>query len=292
MIFRTRVRFPPPPPRARRARDLPGPFAFAAGVPGALRKGRLHLPQAPTVTTLPGPVKPDPVLSARIAEVRARIEAAERRSGRAPGGVTLIAVVKTQPPAVVAAAVESGLKHLGENRVQEAELHQAEVARTAATWHMIGHLQRNKVNKALERFDLVHGVDDVDLGSAIARRARETGRMMPVLVEVNVSGEASKFGVTPEALPGLLEQVAALDGLDLRGLMTVGAPVERPEDARGGFAMLRTLRDAAERRLGRPLPELSMGMSGDYEIAIEEGATRVRVGTALFGARPPQGVNA
>jgi len=110
-----------------------------------------------------------------------------------------------------------------------------------------------------------------------------------VLVEVNVSGERSKFGVEPKTLPGLLEQLAQLEGLDLRGLMTVGAPVARPEDARGGFALLRSLREDGERRLGRPLPELSMGMSGDFEVAIEEGATMVRIGSALFGDRPVRG---
>jgi pyridoxal phosphate enzyme (YggS family) len=230
-------------------------------------------------------VKTDPAFETRIADVRARIEAAGRRAGRAPGGVTLVAVVKTQPSAVVAAAVASGLTHLGENRVQEAEAHQADVPRSAATWHMIGHLQRNKVGKAVERFDLVHGVDDVALGEAIARRAREAGRVVPVLVEVNVSGEASKFGADPESLPELLGRLAGLEGIELRGLMTVGAPVARPEDARGGFARLRGLREDGERRIGRPLPELSMGMSGDYEVAIEEGATLVRVGTALFGER-------
>ena len=237
------------------------------------------------VTTLPGPVNADPALPARIAEVRGRIAAAERRSGRAPGGVTLVAVVKTLPGDVVAGAVAQGLTHLGENRVQEAEGHQRSAPRTGATWHMIGHLQRNKVNRALELFDVVHGVDDAGLGIAIAARAKAAGRAMPVLVEVNTSGEASKFGVTPDRLPALLEALAGLDGLAVRGLMTVGAPVGRAEDARGGFARLRALRDDGERRLGRPLPELSMGMSGDYEVAIEEGATLVRVGTALFGAR-------
>ena len=231
----------------------------------------------------------DPAFQSRIAEVRGRIEAAERRSGRPSGGVTLIAVVKTQPPGVVAAAVELGLSDLGENRVQEAEFHQREVPRASARWHMIGHLQRNKVNRALERFDQVHGVDDAGLGSAIARRAHEAGRVMPVLVEVNVSGEESKFGVPPGALGELLERLASLEGLELRGLMTVGAPVARAEDARGGFARLRALREDGERRLGRPLPELSMGMSGDFEVAIEEGATLVRVGTALFGERLTQG---
>jgi pyridoxal phosphate enzyme (YggS family) len=226
-------------------------------------------------------------LSERFALVRGRIADAERRSGRAPGSVTLIGVVKTLPPETVAAAVQAGLRDLGENKVQEAELHQRTVPRAAARWHMIGHLQGNKAGKAVERFDLVHGVDDVALAGALARRARGAGRTMPVLVEVNVSGEDSKFGVAPAGLPELLERIAALEGLELRGLMTVGAPVARPEDARAGFASLRSLRDEGERRLGAKLPELSMGMSGDYEVAVEEGATLVRVGTALFGERRP-----
>ena len=224
-------------------------------------------------------------LSERFALVRGRIADAERRSGRAPGSATLVGVVKTLPPETVAAAVQAGLSDLGENRVQEAELHQRTVARTAARWHMIGHLQGNKAGKAVECFDLVHGVDDAGLAETLARRARGAGRAMPVLVEVNVSGAGSKFGVAPAALPELLERIAALEGIELRGLMTVGAPVARPEDARPGFAMLRELREQGERRLGRPLPELSMGMSGDYEVAVEEGATLVRVGTALFGER-------
>jgi pyridoxal phosphate enzyme (YggS family) len=227
-------------------------------------------------------------LQDRLELVRARIAAAERRSGRTPGGVTLIGVVKTQPSEAIAAAVELGLRDLGENRVQEAELHQQRIARTAARWHMIGHLQRNKAGKALPLFDLVHGVDDAELGEALAQRARAAGRRVPVLVEVNVSGEGSKFGVAPDDLPALLERLAALDGIELRGLMTVGAPVGTPADARGGFAHLRGLRDDGERRLGRPLPELSMGMSGDYEVAVEEGATLVRVGTAIFGERSPK----
>ncbi len=219
------------------------------------------------------------------------MELAARRSGRPPESVRLIGVVKTLPSETIAAAVRLGLLDLGENRVQEADEHQRSVSRTAATWHMIGHLQRNKVNRALELFDCVHGVDDAALGEAIARRALSdgralsAGRALPVLVEVNVSGEASKFGVAPEALPVLLERLAALDGIELRGLMTVGAPVATSADARGGFARLRALRDDGERRLGRPLPELSMGMSGDFEVAIEEGATMVRVGSAIFGAR-------
>jgi pyridoxal phosphate enzyme (YggS family) len=184
---------------------------------------------------------------------------------------------------------DSGLTDLGENRVQEAESHQRTVARDAARWHMIGHLQRNKAGKALELFDVVHGVDGAELAVALDRRALEAGRRLAVLIEVNVSGEASKFGIAPEGAAALAEVVAPLANLQLRGLMTVGAPVARPEDARSGFTRLRELRDETARRLGQPLPELSMGMSGDYEIAVEEGATLVRVGTALFGARDGHG---
>jgi hypothetical protein len=223
-----------------------------------------------------------------LAEVRQRIADAERRSGRPAGSVTLVGVVKTLPAATIAQAVALGLADLGENRVQEAQEHQHEVGRAAARWHMIGHLQGNKAGKALALFDMVHGVDDAALAGSISKRARGLGRCMPVLIEVNVSGEASKFGVTPQALPALLDSLSQLEaqgGLELRGLMTVGAPVDVAEQARAGFARLRDLRDDAQQRIGHPLPDLSMGMSGDYEVAAEEGATLVRVGSALFGAR-------
>jgi pyridoxal phosphate enzyme (YggS family) len=228
-------------------------------------------------------------LASDLAAVRDRIASAERRSGRPAGSVTLIGVVKTVPAGTIAAALALGLTDLGENRVQEAEGHQRAIGRGAARWHMVGHLQRNKVGRALELFDVVHGVDDAELAAVLDRRAGAAGRRVPVLIEVNVSGEASKFGVAPAGLAELAERVAAHAGLDLVGLMTVGAPVARPEGARAGFARLRELRDSLAPRLGRPLPELSMGMSGDYEVAVEEGATMVRVGTALFGARAMQG---
>ena len=230
-------------------------------------------------------------LASNLAAVRDRISAAERRSGRPAGSVTLIGVVKTLTAETVAAAVALGLRDLGENKVQEAEGHQRQLdlGRSAARWHMIGHLQRNKAGKALELFDLVHGVDDAELARTLARRATAAGRVLPVLIEVNVSGEASKFGVAPEGVAELAEQVKSLAGLQLLGLMTVGAPVEQLEEARPGFARLRVLRDGLVPRLGQPLPELSMGMSGDFEVAIEEGATMVRVGTALFGARNAHG---
>ncbi len=201
----------------------------------------------------------------------------------------MIGVVKTLPAETIAAAVALGLADLGENKVQEAEGHQRAVARDAARWHMIGHLQRNKAARALELFDLVHGVDDLELAGALDRRAQSWDRRLAILIEVNVSGEASKFGAGPDNVAELAERVEALAGLELQGLMTVGAPVARPEQARSGFARLRELREQVAQRLGRPLPELSMGMSGDYEVAVEEGATMVRVGTALFGARSAQG---
>ncbi len=225
------------------------------------------------------------LLEDRLAEVRGRITEAERRSGRPAGSTTLVGVVKTLPAEVIAEAVELGLRDLGENRVQEAELHQRVVPRSAARWHMIGHLQRNKAGKVLEMFDLVHGVDTLELGATLSRRAVDAGARVRVLAEANVSGETSKFGAAPEAVPALLEGLCALPGIELVGLMTVGAPVEDAEHARAGFARLRELRDRAETRLGRRLPELSMGMSGDFVVAVEEGATLVRVGTALFGAR-------
>jgi pyridoxal phosphate enzyme (YggS family) len=192
---------------------------------------------------------------------------------------------KQVPPDTVREAVALGLRDLGENRVQEASSKIAAVGRDAARWHLIGHLQRNKAAKAVELFDLVHSVDDVELATELSRRSASAGRVLPVLVEVNVSGESSKFGVAPDALDRLLDAIRPLAGVRLEGLMTVGRPVERAEDARADFVRLRDLRDRGARVTGLPLPELSMGMSGDYEVAIEEGATLVRVGTALFGTR-------
>jgi pyridoxal phosphate enzyme (YggS family) len=225
----------------------------------------------------------------RLDEVRGRIARAAGRAGRDPGSVVLVGVVKTVPVERIHAAVALGLRDLGESRVQEAEGHVGAVGRDAARWHMIGHLQRNKAGRAVELFDRVHGVDSAELAEALSRRAVAAGRRLPVLVEVNVSGEATKFGVAPEAVVGLLERVAGLPGLALDGLMTVGAPAGDAEAARSGFARLRALRDAGERALGLGLPELSMGMSGDFEVAVEEGATLVRVGTALFGERSGPG---
>jgi pyridoxal phosphate enzyme (YggS family) len=225
-------------------------------------------------------------LASAIDAVRERIAAAARRSGRDSAAITLIGAVKTVPPERIRVAVEAGLTDLGENRIQEAELAIDAVGRRMARWHMIGHLQRNKASRAVERFDRIHGVDDEELARALSRRAESLELRLPVLIQVNISNEGSKFGVTPEAASRLVERVATLKGLALDGLMSIGAPVVRPEDARAAFTRTREVRDRVERETGVVLRELSMGMSDDFEIAIEEGSTMVRVGTALFGARP------
>ncbi len=273
---------PPPRPEGR-----PGGAGGCGIAPGEAPEARFfRLQRGVRVTTLPRSVIPDRAsLRGRLEEIRGRIARATARSGREPGAVTLVAVTKTVPPEAIAAALELGIADLGENRVQEAEGKIAVLGRQAARWHLIGHLQRNKAARAVELFDRVHGVDSLELAEALSRRARSAGLRLPVMIEVNVSGEASKFGVAPGSLLELTEKVAGLEGLSLDGLMTVGAPVERPADARGDFERLRALRDATAARIGRPLPHLSMGMSGDFEVAIEAGSTMVRVGTAIFGPR-------
>ncbi len=225
-------------------------------------------------------------LRPRLALVLARIAEAARRSGREPASVTLIGAAKTVEPARVREAVEAGLTDIGENRVQEAETVFAEIGRRAR-WHMIGHLQRNKAGRAAGIFDRVHGLDRLETAATLADRAHREGRRIAALIEVNVSGEPSKHGVAPGEAAALAAEVAALEGLALDGIMSIGSPRENPEEARREFAATRELRDAIERGTGLSLPHLSMGMSGDYEVAVEEGATMVRVGSALFGARRP-----
>ena len=245
------------------------------------------MPRDAAGTNLAGSVNAGrPSIATSLGDIRARIAAAARRSGRDPAAITLIGVVKTVAPEHVREAVAAGLTDLGENRVQEAAEAVAELGRESARWHMIGHLQRNKAGRALELFDRVHVIDDAGLAEALSRRAQAGGRVLPVLVQVNVSEEATKFGVAPQELTGLVAQVARLPGLALDGIMSIGPPVTRAEDARPFFVRTRELRDAAERETGARLPHLSMGMSGDFEVAVEEGSTMVRIGTALFGARP------
>ncbi len=228
----------------------------------------------------------------RLAAVRSRIAAAAARAGRAPGEVALVGVSKRQPPEAVAAAALGGLTRFGENFVQEArdKIPKVQALLEGRTeplcWHFVGRLQRNKAGQAVELFDWVESLDRASLADALDRRAAGSGRELTALIQVNLSGEPQKGGASPEELPALLEHCRGLAHLRVRGLMTVPALGEDPEAARPTFARLRELRDAQEEP--ETLPELSMGMSADFEVAIEEGATLVRVGTALFGPRAPR----
>jgi pyridoxal phosphate enzyme (YggS family) len=219
-----------------------------------------------------------------LREVQARIAAACSRVGRDPATVTLVAVSKTVPAPALREVLEAGQLVFGENRVQEALAKMEEVG-PPARWHLVGHLQRNKARQAVGRFELLHGVDDLELAREIDRRAQAAGLRQAILLQVNLAGESSKSGVGEAALFELLDGVAALAHVELRGLMALPPPVERAEDSRHWFARLRELGEMAAGRLGQPLPELSMGMTDDFEIAVEEGATLVRVGRALFGER-------
>ena len=224
-------------------------------------------------------------LAERLARIRARMERATERSGREPGSVRLLAITKGFPAAVVRQALEHGLNELGENRVQEAEGKIRELGQ-GPRWHLVGHLQSNKARKAVELFAEIHSVDSVGLAEELARRAAAVGRSPLCYVEVNTSGEASKHGIPPEGALDLLRRVRALEPLRLEGLMTIGPLHGGPDGARASFRGLARLRDEA--RDGGLLGEkagLSIGMSDDFEIAIEEGATIVRIGSALFGER-------
>ena len=211
--------------------------------------------------------------------VRERIERAAERTGRRAQDVLLIGVSKTVPAERIRLGVEAGLTALGENRVQEAR-EKIKILGRPVPWHLIGHLQTNKVRDGLELFDLIHSLDRLELAREIDRRAGDPGRIVDTLLEVNLAAEPSKSGFPPDAVGPALEAIGGLPHLRVRGLMAIPPIVERAEDARPWFQALRGL---AERH---GLRELSMGMSADFEVAIEEGATMVRVGTAIFGARP------
>ncbi len=224
-------------------------------------------------------------ISERLHEVRRRLAAAAEHGGRDLAEVTLVAVGKTQPAEAVAAAVRAGVHDLGENRVQEAAAKRPHVP--PARWHLIGPLQGNKARLALETFDVVHTLDRPELVERLERLLAEgwPARRLDVLLEVNVGRENHKAGVLPEGAPALARLAAACPHLRLVGLMAIPPFTEDPEDSRPHFRALAGLREQLQDRLGTALPELSMGMSGDVEIAVEEGATLVRVGTAIFGAR-------
>lgn len=224
-------------------------------------------------------------LAANLETIKQRIRAAGARAGRDPATVTLLTVTKTQPPETVQAAVAAGQLLFGENKVQEAK---AKIPQCPgkARWHFIGHLQSNKCRDAVELFAMIESVDSLALAQEINKRAAAAAKTMPILLEVNVAGEASKFGYPPERLLAELKALNALPRIEIHGLMAVPPWTSVTESSRPHFRRLRELKLQCEQILGVPLPHLSMGMSGDFEVAIEEGATIVRVGTALFGARP------
>jgi hypothetical protein len=224
-------------------------------------------------------------LSDHLPAVQERLAAAARRSGREPDAVTLIAVTKTHPPETIREAQAAGLENVGENKVQEARAKKEE-AGARGIWHLIGHLQSNKVKYVPALFDWVHSLDSLDIAQALSERAREEGRHLKVLLQVNQAGESQKFGCKPDDASALAEKINALPSLELRGLMMLAPYYEEVERTRPLFAALRETRDRMEKETGLALPELSMGMSTDFEIAVEEGSTIVRLGTVLFGPRP------
>ncbi len=222
-----------------------------------------------------------------LARVQERIAIAAHRAGRRAEEITLIGVSKTHPAEAIREAYAAGLRHFGENRVQEWEGKQSGIMGLRVTWHLIGHLQSNKASKAAKLFDCIDSVDDFVLAQKLnrVRGEKEGAPKLRVLIEVHIASEEAKSGAEIDELPVLTEQVAALPILDLAGLMCIPPFAENAEETRPFFARLRELRDGLKKRIGRELPVLSMGMSHDFEVAIEEGATEVRVGTALFGTR-------
>ncbi|MEI2725507.1 MAG: YggS family pyridoxal phosphate-dependent enzyme [Verrucomicrobiota bacterium] len=223
-------------------------------------------------------------LAENLNSIQQRISIACQRAGREPTSVALLAVAKTHPPEAVSAAANLGLSLFGENKVQEARA-KIPLCPGRLRWHFIGHLQSNKCREAVELFAMIESVDSLALAQEINRRAEAAAKTMPILLEVNVAGEASKFGYQPEHLLAELKAINALPRIEIHGLMAVPPWSPLPENSRPHFRRLRELKLQCEQILAAPMPHLSMGMSGDFEVAIEEGATIVRVGTALFGKR-------
>ncbi len=227
-------------------------------------------------------------LSVNLARIRAQIEAAALKCGRLPQDVTLIAISKTHPASLVRAAIELGATDVGENRVQEAEKKINEVGRNATRWHLVGHLQANKARRAVQLFDVIHSLDSLELARRLDRLCGEEGRKnLPVLIQVDLGHEETKSGIDEGQLSELAERLKELERVQLVGLMTLPPFFDDPEQARPFFRRLRELRDelASRGAFGDGKGELSMGMTNDFAVAIEEGATMVRVGTAIFGQR-------
>ncbi len=234
-----------------------------------------------------GMAHPPGSIAHNLEAIRERIENAAQRSGRRASDITLVGISKGVSSERIREAFELGVQHFGENRVQEWESKAPRLEGLGATWHFVGHLQRNKTAKAVLLFHSVDSLDSLPLAEKLDHAAGE-GRRLPVLIEVRLDATAAKSGCDPAALPRLAEGVLLLPHLDLRGLMSVPAPTSDPRDARPFFHHLRELRDQLANQLDWPLAELSMGMSRDFDVAIEEGATQIRVGTALFGNRAPE----
>lgn len=226
-------------------------------------------------------------IAENLLRVRERIARSAARAGRRDDEVTLVAVSKTFPAEAIRAAHEAGVRHFGENRVQEWEAKREKIVGLAGIWHFIGHLQGNKARRAAHLFDRIDSIDYAGLARKLDSAADAEGKRLPVLIEVHLGSEETKSGVGEEEVSALADSVRALMHLELRGLMAVPPYCEAPEAARPYFQRLRELRDEVSRQIGSPLPVLSMGMSHDFEVAIEEGATEVRVGSALFGKRLP-----
>ncbi len=225
------------------------------------------------------------MFSEQLSEVRRRIADACARAGRDPSGVRILPVTKTFGPDAVREAAECGLDAFGENRVQEAR-QKIPLCPDHLVWHLIGHLQSNKVREAVALFEVIHSVDSARLLGLVDAAAEAAGRRPTVLLEVNVSGEGSKFGLSPDGVAAVLEGADRLMNVNVAGLMTIPPFNPEPEAVRPFFRALRELRDRLALAGGRPLPQLSMGMSHDFETAVEEGATTVRLGSILFGKRP------
>lgn len=224
-------------------------------------------------------------IAENIERVRERIARAAERSGRNPEQIVLVAATKTVSETAIRAAYDAGVRAFGENRVQEWESKQLELADLKASWHLIGHLQSNKARRAARLFDWIDSVDDVPLAIKLDEAAGETNEWLAVLIEVQLDPRETKSGVAQVDLPAAADAILQMPHLQLRGLMAVPPQSEDPRDARPYFRRLRRLRDDLEQQFGRSFPELSMGMSHDFEVAIEEGATQVRVGSAIFGER-------
>ena len=230
----------------------------------------------------------EPQLGERLAHVRAQIEAATLKCGRLPHEVTLIAISKTHPAALIRTAIGLGATDIGENRVQEAEQKINEVGRSAARWHLVGHLQANKARRAVQLFDVIHSLDSLELARRLNRLCEEEDREnLQVLVQVDLGHEETKSGIDEGELTELVTELKSLERLQLVGLMTLPPFFDDPEQSRPFFRRLRELRDelAVQGAFGDRKGELSMGMTNDFEVAIEEGATMVRIGTAIFGQR-------